>query len=243
MSILSRLFGRKPRADPPAFAPRVARVDVHRGLDVHAHRDVIAGYQFFATMQLRTPLRVLRRHGEVHHGIDSEPPEIAKEMWEGCWVPKTRTFRELGLDIDEPSFATMSSDVGMIPRDGGDYLKFLLSARGAAEGTGAIEDRRAAVARVLSDPAWRKWVQALGGGDAILNRLFPPFVSTIPRMSAKAATALMNEGYGSPNSINAASDPQLQAVSGVGPVIVTALRSAASTAAEPASRFVDRVIR
>jgi hypothetical protein len=35
--------------------------------------DVIAGLAFCATMQLRTPLRVLVRHGEVHRHMNSPP--------------------------------------------------------------------------------------------------------------------------------------------------------------------------
>lgn len=238
MSILSRIFGRK----SAYVAPRPDSVDVHRGFDVRANTDIIIGYQFCATIQLRTPLRLLRRHGEVHKGIGSEPPEIAQEMWEGIWIPIGRTFRELGLDVDEPEF-TIASDIGPIPQDGGDYLKFLLAVRTAAEGEGGIEERRTAVARVLRNPAWRKAVQALDGSDAILDRLFPPFVSTVSRMPAKTATALIEGGYISPASINAASNMQLRAISGVGPGLIAALRSAASDASEPQARFSDCVIR
>jgi hypothetical protein len=217
-------------------------VDVHRGFNVQANNDIVSGYRFCATIQMRTPLRVLRRHGEVHQGIGSEPPEIATEMWEGIWVPIARTFRDLGLDIDEPNF-TMASDVGPIPQDGGDYLKFLLLVREAAEGGGTIKDRRDATAKAARKPAGVAFVRALGGADAILTRLFPPFVSTVPRIPAKVAAALIEAGLGSPLAIGAASDSRLRAIGGVGPGLMAALRLAAGEASDQTSDYADCVIR
>lgn len=243
MSILSSLFGRKPHAAARAYvAPRADRVDVHRGFDVQANSDIISGYRFCATIQMRTPLRVLRRHGEVHKGIGSEPPEIAIGMWEGIWIPIAQTFRDLGLDIDESNF-TMASDVGPIPQDGGDYLKFLLAVREAAEGSGTITDRRNATAKALRNPIGAKFVRALGGADAILARLLPSFVSTVPRMPAKVAAALIEAGLGSPSAIGAASDSQLRAVGGIGPGLIAALRLAADEASDQTSDYTDRAIR
>lgn len=41
--------------------------------------DVI-GSEFFATHQLRTPLRILLRHGEIHRDMHRTPPVIATEL-------------------------------------------------------------------------------------------------------------------------------------------------------------------
>ena len=54
-----------------------------------ASDDIIEGLQFIATLQLRTPLRVLTKHGEMHKDRKSPPPSHAKELWEGLWIPKT----------------------------------------------------------------------------------------------------------------------------------------------------------
>lgn len=250
MSIFSRLFGRKPQPaspaapapSPPVAEPSPARVDVHRGLGLAGNTDVISGWRFCATMQLRTPLRVLSRHGEVHEGTSSEPPIIAREQWEGIWLHKLRSFRELGLDMDDATFP-MASDIGQVPSDGGDYLPFLLAVRTAAEGDGSIAERREAVATVLRDPAHRKFVRAHGGQGVILDQLFPPFAAAIPRMSAKVAQALASAGYRTPAKISAATDKELRAVEGVGPATIKALREAAEAAEDKGARYVDRVIR
>ncbi len=243
MSLLSRLFGRTGSPEPSACAPpRADRIDVHRGFDVAANADIVTGYRFFATMQLRTPLRVLRRHGEIHHGTDNEPPEIAREMWEGIWLPEVATFRELGLDVDE-IVSTMASDIGQIPQDGGEYLRFLIALRTAAEGVGSADERRAGVALITKDPQWCDPVGKLGGEQAVLDRLFPPFMETVPRMPTKTAAALAAAGYGTPAAVDGATDQELRAVQGVGPALVTALRTAAGAATDRGARYVDRVTR
>jgi len=106
-----------------------------------------------------------------------------------------------------------------------------------------IVDRREALTRVLANPAWRKFVHALRGTDAILDRFFPPFISAIPRMSAKTKTALSKLGYTAPTSLAGASDKELLAVSGVGPALVKAIRVAVANAPDPEARFLDRVLR
>lgn len=136
-----------------------------------ANADIISGYRFVATMQLRTPLRVLRRHGEMHVRVDTCPPHIAQAPWEGVWVPVTKTFRELGLDIDDPPIGTMASSVGQIPADGGEFLKFLIAARSIAEGSGSTVDKRRALAQALRLPSWEKFVLALGGMKSVVAGL------------------------------------------------------------------------
>lgn len=249
MSILSRIFGRvltpavsTRAALPPPWQPDTNRVDIVTRIDIVADSDVLSGWTFVATVQLRTPLRVLSRHGEVHVGLNSEPPVIAREQWEGIWVTTTRSFRELGIDMDEPRL-TMASDIGMIPADGGDYLPFLIAVRTAAEGCGSVPDRRDAVAAVIRDPGHRNFVRAHGGRGEFLDKLFPPFVAGIARVSAKTAKALVSAGYKTPAKISAATDKELIAIEGVGPATVNALRKAAEAAADNGARYVDKVIR
>lgn len=251
MSILSRLFNRRPpppigaipAASPPAVQPDPSWVDIVTRIDVAANSDLLSGWRFVATMQLRTPLRVLSRHGEINDGLSSEPPIFAREQWEGIWVTVARSYRELGIDMDEPALTIMASDVGTIPADGGDYLPFLIAVRTAAEGDGSIAERRDDVAAVLRDPAHRKFVRTHGGQGAVLDQLFSPFAAAIPRMSGKVAEALASAGYRTPAKISAASDKELRAVEGVGPATIKSLREAAEAAEDQGARWVDRVVR
>ncbi|GGE21838.1 hypothetical protein GCM10011529_30580 [Polymorphobacter glacialis] len=242
MSIFSRLFGRFAKSRNPAqLDPE--RFDIPRGVNLRADADIIRGFQFCATLQLRTPLRVLSRHGEIFDEIDRAAPQIAKEQWEGIWVPKLRSWKEMGFDIKEMQGETMASSVGQIPRDGGNYLKFLKAVRIAAEADSGIVERRAEVAKALLPLAWSDFVRAHLGADAILDQLFPPFLSTVPRLAAKTGRALIEAGFNTPASINAASDATLTAVAGVGPAALRALRETACRAANEQAEYVDRVIR
>jgi hypothetical protein len=104
-------------------------------------------------MQLCTPLKWLRRHGEYHVGADRPtealPPEHA------CWVPVAKSWRDLGIDMDEVPH-TMASQVGYLPADGGDFLPFLTEYRmiveGAADALATLGARTPKYALLLSEP-------------------------------------------------------------------------------------------
>lgn len=101
--------------------------------------DLIAGWELMVTMQRRTPLAWLLRHREFREGAE-RPTEIVP-MQHACWVPVTRSWRSLGMDIDEMPEATIASEVGQIPRSGGDFLPFLMEYRMIVEdGGGTLAD-------------------------------------------------------------------------------------------------------
>src|SRR5919108_1501914 len=96
--------------------------------------DVIKGYEFIATLQLRTPLRVLQHHGEVREWSENGLPQYAQSLWEGIWLPVTKTWAELAgahgntaaaLAADKVPEGSIASDIGPIPQNGGTYLDFL----------------------------------------------------------------------------------------------------------------------
>lgn len=51
-----------------------------------------------------------------------------------AWVPVTKTFRELGIDVDDLPPVLMASEIGQVPQDGGEYLPFLIEYRTIVEG-------------------------------------------------------------------------------------------------------------
>lgn len=120
--------------------------------------DLIAGWQLSVTMQLRTPLVWLQRHGEFCEGA-AKPAEVLPPQ-HACWVPVTKTWRELGIDEDEIPETTMASEVGQVPVGGGDFLPFLLEYRMIVEGAAAalksLGDRYSQYAPLLDKPVPRK---------------------------------------------------------------------------------------
>lgn len=206
--------------------------------------DIAKGWEFSATIQLRTPLRVLSRDGEIHQGL-TDPPRIARAMWEGFWTPDLKPLSEItsipSLEDFKPS--TKSSDIGPIPAGGGDYLKFLLKVRAIVEGFSGIEVRRAALREELRNPDWADFCRKLGGKQAVVNQFFPPFIETIKGLPANAVAAMWECRFTTPAQIAAAADAKLLAINGIGPAKLKFIRSACDSATDKKSELVDLVER
>ncbi|WP_244861856.1 hypothetical protein [Pseudomonas sp. Ost2] len=125
--------------------------------------DIVTHFRFCTTMQLRTPLEVLKRHNDTYWDRSAPPPVFITEPWQGIWVPCTRLS---GLFENG---ATMASEIGQIPISGGDFLRFLLIIREALEGLGC--DKRDAVLSAAKSESWAPIVQKLGGPEMVANRL------------------------------------------------------------------------
>ncbi|WP_454838234.1 hypothetical protein [Pseudomonas mohnii] len=124
---------------------------------------LIQHFKFCATMQLRTPLRILQHHNDTHWDRSIPPPKIVTTSWQGIWVPCTRLS---GLFEYE---ATMASEIGQIPVSGGDFLRFLLTIREAVEG--CEKGKYAAALAVANDRLWASIVEKLGGVESVAMRL------------------------------------------------------------------------
>lgn len=201
--------------------------------------DIVKGLQFGATMQLRTPLRVLLRHGEIHADKAYPPPKIAIEPWEGFWLPVTKSFEDIALghdnsadDIDRfrrldaelASKYTIASDVGPILAE--DYLPFLIAVRRIVETHDPIGRRIKALREMPIVADWQAYFSKHGGIEGIVQRFFPKF-SNLPA------------GLDTPNLIAGASDETLLGIKGIGPAKLKAMRERCACITE--NRDADRV--
>lgn len=50
----------------------------NKSLEDWGDEDIIAGLEFVATLQLRTPLEILQHHGEIFKQKNQTPPNYAK---------------------------------------------------------------------------------------------------------------------------------------------------------------------
>lgn len=206
--------------------------------------DIVAGYRFSATIQLRTPLRVLTHHGQFCPAGQA-PPQIAKGPDEGVWVVAVKTWREMGIDLDGSSNldGSHASDIGQIPADGGDYLKFLIAVREIVESPSPAEERLAALKEELRRPEWADFCRKLGGKQAVFDKFFPPFLESIKALPAGAIEALWNAGLTTPARLAAAGDQALLAIKGIGPAKLKSIREACRMAPNQHSELVDAVAR
>lgn len=205
---------------------------------------LIAGFEFFATRQLRTPLRVLRWDGVAHTDRNTPPPQVVEAGWEGFWAIKLKTWKELGgADIPDFEASTVASDIGPVPKNG-NYREFLIAVRTAIEDDSSIDERIEKLCEVADQEEWQDFMDRHGGVDSIIGRFFPLFIDTIPTITSETASALFRLNLDTPNKLSAASDETLLAIKGVGPAKLQTMRNyCADIAVNRDVETVDRVVR
>jgi hypothetical protein len=87
---------------------------------------------FRAGFYLDTPLEELLYHGIVERGPRSRLSAISSGTSRSGWSLALPTFREMGLDIDDPP-VYVASAIGAIPAHGGPFLGFLMVFRKIVE--------------------------------------------------------------------------------------------------------------
>lgn len=195
--------------------------------------EAATSWKFSAVLQLRTPLRILQRHGEIIQRLPDDVELVG--LHQGVWLPL--------LPGQTKFFGTMSSDVGPIPADGGDYLHFLLAVRHAVEADAPAKLRLTSLRAELSKPAWRDFCVRLGGNEAIYGRFFPKFLDTVPGLPSTTVEHLWERSWTTPARLDSAADEELLNIKGIGPAKLRAIRQACLVAADPHSDIVDAVER
>jgi hypothetical protein len=195
--------------------------------DIEVQDDVIESMEFCATMQLRTPLRILLKHGEVHTDKNSEPPKIVNEIWEGHWMPKLKTWRDLGFNIDELPESTLASHIGQVKEE--DYLPFLLAVRKIVELNEPIDSRIKLLREYPMVGIWRTCVESHDGIENIINQLFPRFIDTLPKLNAATITELSSLNLNTATKIAMTSNEVLLSIKGLGQAKLKTLREYCNT--------------
>lgn len=143
-------------------------------------------------------------------------------MWEGIWIAKGKTFRELGFNIDEMDESTMATDIGQIKAS--DYLPFLISIREIVEANESIDSRINMIRNKPMTGSWKAYVNRHGGIDKIINQFFPLFIDTIPKLSTATIDELCKLEIVTANKLEATSDSALMAITGIGKVKLQSIR-------------------
>lgn len=236
-TIKAMLFGagdESPKDQPFKLSPAtICYGDLQSApLAAWGNADIIKGLRFCATMQLRTPLRVLSRHEEFHADQALPPPTIAAEQWEGIWLPQV---------FDEPYKGDMASDVGPISASA--YLPFLVAMREIIEAHDSIERRIERLRGMRFPVAWKVFLEKHDGIEGIICRFFPPFLSTIPGIGQSVELELSELGLDTAGRLADAPDATLLGIKGIGPSRLVKVRAYCGTVAERDSVRLERVSR
>lgn len=183
---------------------------------------LISGYEYAATLQLRTPLCALLNDGErVNCRTQPANPHGDEH---GCWIPVAKTWRELGIDFDEMPDGTVASDIGPVVRI--PYRNFLISLKLiCADDERSIAELIESAKAILRMPEHAAYCRRHGGQGAVIDSLFPPVVSRIPGVTKAVAAALWKARLRTVERISKAEDAKLLALPGVGKKSLVAIRA------------------
>ncbi|MDX1915806.1 MAG: hypothetical protein SFU55_09505 [Methylophilus sp.] len=133
-------------------------------------RELFSGWVYQAEFRLETPLTALLNHGEFRESID-DLDAISKNQKHGGWVQKTRSFREMGLDVDEIRHTFIASIVGLIPPNGGLFLEYLIELREIVESDVEVFRKKDLLEVTLSKQQYYGFNRALGGKEKVIRIL------------------------------------------------------------------------
>ncbi len=158
-------------------------------------------------------MQALHHHGEFFNGAPNEAPEYEG----GFWIYETKTYRELGLDIDEMEEGHHASDVG--PVKPSDYVPFLKEFRHIVEGRGEIDHKEAKISMLCRKNAtYSSFCSKLHSFyEDFPSSFFYNQLTIIPGIGSKTAKAFYQVGYKTIEDLKNASDEKLLSVEGIGP--------------------------
>lgn len=237
IGFLKRLFG---GAAPPSIKPSAIlppRHDMFEHSSVEGNEDIIKGWEFCATLQLRTPLSVLKQHGRRAPLTPEGPPLVSTEMWQGIWT------YDLGDEFSMSDARSMASEVGSIPADGGDYLPFLIAFRTITEGSASVGDKEAAIRELMkqSGPSGTPFTKYHKPKE-LVDEVLPRTISLLP-VSRPVRNEIVAAGMNTLAKVEAASDKTLLAIDGLGPKSLAGIREylATTTADKNAQRYTAEI--
>jgi hypothetical protein len=189
-------------------------------------RDVLAGLEFIATLQTRTPLAVLQHHGELHPGPPSAAPKYSS-IADGFWSYKTKSWSELAgrpLAAPKDPESTQASDIG--PITASQYLPFLKQFRMIVEPDQSVASKLSQLAQLrCRNPQFGDiWCR--------LEKTYPDFppsffysqLEVVPGIGNALARRLFEHGFVDFRALQSATESQLKQVPGVGSKLTKSIR-------------------
>lgn len=184
-------------------------------------------YWFCANVQLRTPLAVLEKHGTFHPGPPTQLPRYGTAK-DGKWIPVHRPSSanrrgaedsprvEVRLSPEKNSTEHeahlpryIDSDIGLIPSNGGEYIRFVKSFRQIIEGSDTPDVIIAKLEALLQySNAYREFAKK--HAPDFITTWFLNILLTIPGLDPNTAQRLFAAGYRTIDELRIASDLDLR---------------------------------
>lgn len=198
--------------------------------------DLISGWRYNATLQLRTPLTYLERHGEFSPG-PQEPPMVGPaegHLQDGTgFNPYGIWLREIDPDIlPHSTTATRATDWGQVrigSEEERNLVSFLKSFRYIVETAEGLDQKLSELKELsTSTPGNRRWWARCAEGSPLWPDSY--FIGELwiqlPKgVGSNMAEKLYQAGFRTMEEVQAASDGELLAVPGLGKGLLAKARA------------------
>lgn len=223
MKWLKRLFSSQAKSAPPS-SRQTSPVRFASDESYSANEDLLDGSEFIATLHLTTPYSVLIHHGEKFGGQPSKAPQYGTQD-QGMWLPKTKSWKSLGIDLPELPPLQHATDAG--PQNPDAYLPFLLAFRRIFESDKSDEIKIAELQTLAAQtPEYSKfWQYHTQVREDFPHSLFYHTLLKLPGVGRKTARSLYDAGFRSVEQVQHSEPSELQKVPGIGPVLAKKLVS------------------
>jgi hypothetical protein len=197
--------------------------------------DLISGWRYNATPQLRTPLAYLKRHGEFSPG-PQEPPMVGPAEGHlqdgtgfnpyGIWLPVIDYSNSLLPPSTLAKRATEWGPVLIGSEEERNLVSFLKSFRYIVETAEGLDQKLSELKELsTSTPENRKVWKKLKKADPLFpDSFFISPLESFPGVGAAMAQKLYQAGFRTVEEVQAASDGELLAVPGLGKGLLAKIR-------------------
>jgi predicted flap endonuclease-1-like 5' DNA nuclease len=177
--------------------------------------DIFEGVRFKATMQIRTPLSVLKHHGELFEGSVEDAPSYGSNQ-NGSWSYSVKPSLRI------PGFGDIiASDIG--PISATDYLPFLMDFRTIVEGEQTVDEKIKQIKALRGEfPLFMKKLMS-SGNDFPASFFYNEFCQ-IPGIGNKTARLLFAAGIKTCSDLSKASDKEILSIHGIGETSLKKIR-------------------
>jgi len=198
--------------------------------------DLIGGWRYSATLQLRTPLAYLEMDGEFSPGRRKPPLVGPAENFladgtgfnpYGTWLPEI-DYEGHGFPPPPPGMgATSWEPVRVGSSDEKDLLSFLKSFRYIVQTAETLDQKLAKLAELsTSNQANRRvWQKLVASDPGFPDSFFYGKLCDLPGVGLKVAERLYRAGFRTLEEIQAASDTELLLIEGIGKKVISKVRT------------------
>ena len=199
--------------------------------------DLVVGWRYFATLQLRTPLAYLEMDGKFSAG-PKEPPLVgpAENFLEGgasfnpygMWLREI-DYKKLGFDELSSDNETRATGWGQV-RSGSeserDLISFLKSFRYIVETAEGLDQKLSELKELSTSTSENRkvWKKLKKADPLFPDSFFSSALESLPGVGSSMAQKLFKAGFRTVEEVQTASDGELLAVPGLGKGLLAKIR-------------------